>query len=107
MEMIDLSGKFLLEAMFEKLSLPLPHYFTGVLEQGGYAPAAACIRTSVAVELRMQKNRASAMNSAAAQAISHRKVLVDYSHAWLQQAEMTNKACRFSGSEKVDKRTEN
>jgi hypothetical protein len=36
MELIVLSGKFLLGAMFENLDLPQPHYFTRALEQGGY-----------------------------------------------------------------------
>lgn len=78
MELIDLSGKFLLEAMFENLDLPQPHYFTHALEQGGYVsivefyPTREYLRNAsgwVLLSSRTCKDGASSMNSAAARAI--------------------------------------
>lgn len=114
MEMIDLSGKFLLQAMFEKLDLPHPHYYVRALEQGGYRsdiefyPSTELLHHGckpVSITSSVCKDRASSLNNVAGKAVSYmgrrcQKVLVDYNYTKLQQAQDINASLTDSVTQK-------
>jgi len=103
MESIDLSGKFLLEAMFEKLALPKPHYFTRQLEQGGFVsivefypnkddlrPATDCASLRSPICSKGEDS----LNQAASRAINYmdrqNKVLIDHNYPELEAIKHNN-----------------
>lgn len=98
-ELVELSNKFLAEAMFGKLELPKPVYFVRRLEQGGYVSAVEfyptkehfCISAErIALSSPVCKDGVSSINHAAVRALRfmerrEHKALVDFNYEQLQE----------------------
>lgn len=96
MEIIDVSSKFLLETMFERIGLPRPRYFCRRLENGKCAatieffPTAGDLQGVVSRSSDELNDMSAAMNNTAARVIRcmeicKKKLLVDHSYSELGQ----------------------